>query len=180
MLVIPRIQAVSEGANSAARPKIADRATSGSNAFAKVLSGLIAPRPSAGVAGNSRGIVAGDLATTGKKPGKTSVDLRKNVEPPPNASAASSLAVHSAAVGTTRSQKSANPSPDGDVAGTEKKQDGKKQNRSASNNTDIMVMSPAPRRRRTARNRIAVPPTIPISSRRRPCLHEHTSRPNRR
>ena len=155
MLAIPRIQAVSEGANSAARPKIADRAISGSNAFVKVLSGLIAAKPSAGISGNSRGPVAGDPATTGKKPGKTSVDLRKNVETPPNDSAASALALHSAAGTAARLQKSANPSPDGDVARTEKKQDSKKQNRGPIITTDAMVSTAI-----SARARVQAEPSL--------------------
>ncbi len=142
MLAIPRIQAVSEGANPAARPKIADRAISGPNAFVKVLSGLISPKMSAGISGTSRGPTIGDPAATGRKPGKTSADLHKDAAHQ-NAAASLAPALHGAAAGaaataaTGRLQQDTKASADGDAARTGQKQDIRKPNRGFA--TDVMA-----------------------------------------
>lgn len=135
MLAIPRIQAVPEGANSAARPKIADRAISGSNAFVKVLSSLIAPKMTAGLSGTSRGPAAGDPAAGGRKPGKTSADLHKNTDAHTNAAVALASAPHGAAAGAAataaagRLQQTTKTSADGDAARAGQKLDIRKSNR---------------------------------------------------
>jgi len=139
MLAIPRIQAVSDGMNSAARPKVADRATSGTNTFIKVLSGLVGQKSTQGILANSRSSIPGVVAQAANKSGKPSADPGQKSEVHSNVKTATALVKHDATIAATAAKRNGSPISDGDASRTEKSQESKKRNRGSSDAGDAIA-----------------------------------------
>lgn len=139
MLVIPRIQAVSDGMNSAARPKIADRAVSGTNTFIKVLSGLVGQKSTQGISASSRSSTPGDAARAANRPGKPSADPGKKSAVHSNVKTATAQVKHDATTVTTAATGNGSPISGGDASRTEKSQESKKRNTGSSDAAEAIA-----------------------------------------
>jgi hypothetical protein len=139
MLAIPRIQAVSDGVNSATRPKVADRSTSGTNTFIKVLSGLVGQKSTQGIVANSRSSIPGVVAQAANKPGKPSADPGQESVVHANVKTATALVKHDAMIVATSAKRNGSPISDGDASRTGKSQESKKQNRGSGDAGDAIA-----------------------------------------
>jgi len=107
MLAIPRIDALSEGAKSAARPKPADQATSGTASFITLLAGLVGQKAANGLSGDKSAALE-SKAAAGKKPAPVAIDTRKNTDNLANAQKAAVANSAGAAVVTRNTGAKAN------------------------------------------------------------------------